>query len=1676
MIPILFEYNETDFTTHGLGDLVDCIECKAKATAEGEYEMSFTYPANGELFSELKNGRIVLAKVNDYHEPQRFRIYGIESNINQTVTVNCQHISYDLANYPVKIFKDQLSPAQAVATMKNNIVSINSGTAESFPFTISGYQIQGFSSQRSYMRGDYVIEGGYTWQAIENIAAGNAFNQEQWTALEKFKVESPKNVREILLDGDDSVLGLYGGDVVFDNTAISIEKTAGQNRDVVIEYGVDLVDFRQDKNITEMVTGVLPYWKGSIRGSGNGTLGKNYEVYTGDRFEDGYTYYTRSPKYTPTSDVVFDAGKMYYIKSGNTYSGITTDDMEFKLDFNPDKIYFEKINNVYTPTSDSHYQWNKEYYIETSSNNYSSVTSNDLIIQSGVTYYERSGYSYVLTSDIIPKSGETYYVLENGTYREVLASDFDFDPDATYYELPSTEPEPEPDPDPGPDSGKIIYVVPKYDNNNLVEVSVYDKNANLIHRRHYTRDETTGNYTVVIDIDELSYIDSFDGQDVRQYKTGYDKNRNRIIQEQYADGKLTAVFIYNADHDVVVESYENGEIYHIDVTDPDREPEPNPDPGKAIYVAVKYDNDNNLVSVLVYDNNNNLIYRRIYTMDENTGRYIDADYDFSSLNTISTFDEHGVIKYKNQYDENNNLIVRSEYSNGVLQVVYIYNDDHAVITETYNNDEISAVNVTDPDIILDPDPDPEPTPDPDPKPTPDPDKLIYVVRERDDDNKLHTISVYVGDNNLVYQRRYDADNVYIDIDELEYVEETESSTIKRRKGYDASQRYIVNETYNNDVFSGLIVYGNNNEELVYESYKNEIRTVSIRDYDYYDSADSVASTSVALTYDNENNLVNASVYDKNANLTYRRIYMRDANTDKYTDAVDDVNKLNHEEKYVSGKLYTINYKDAFGCRVVRVDYRKGRRLDTVILNKDNKNIVSEVYSTNTGELTRVGIDVEYADEIINPNSDREPKLDPERDVSVVLKYNINKNLSLVAVYDKNANLIYQRRYVRNTNNSNIDLIIDADMLTYTELDSQGVKTGSDASNHIVVKEQYKNDNLYSVTIFNQDYKRTANESYSTSDAGKIYSVSGYNDYADDIIYIPTINVEEDTVQASSIRSYNKLNYNTVQAAGSLLSNDKTIIEEDDDEVIPNKDGYIKTLDEHYDWNKTYYIEKQVNIMDDDGGTITYVYSPVSIYDLIFKSGLTVYTRSITGYERTNDVSYQRGKNYYLSSPNLASFIPVDFKNLDFRHGTTYWEETGFNYTVARSKLPGVVYYVSEEISDQEVVVYGNIQYADGFSSLPASAQKIEPLDLSEFFEAEKESQVPTAARLEKKARQYILANDIGIPAIDLTVQYASLQKDIRLHDAITVKFPKLGISTTAKVSSYSYDVLKEICTEIEVKNAKASSSWSTLEDASRLRKGLIAPSRIGKKSITGDRISSGTIDGSNIASGGVGTLNLAPKAVTTTKIADNSITYNQIVDGAVTASKISDGAVRGQHILDQAIGLKKLDKDLQIFYSDIVAAMHIFSDRATINRYVESAGYYGTVYLVNVDGHYYSMSGHTHKFQADVKGNVHILPEVDWTGGDHFFNMRQTAFFKKEIAAAEERGAAKADAEYERVTAYAGGDYTSITRQGSPCNERLYYYDYDQSAFRRYTTRLYFAGTQFWYRPAGNGGVYYRKK
>lgn len=222
MIPILFEHDATTFTTHGLGDLVDCISCETTCNADGEYELTLQYPVSAPLFPELKINRIVYAKANDYHPWQAFRIYGYEKEIKGIQTINCQHISYDLHCIPTR----EIPKLMHVTSCNTALQLMKSQAFISCPFT-------------------FYTDITRLPHMEEHI----------------FKADNPTSVRGMLLDGDDSIHGAFGGDLVFNNFDVFLMQMAGEDRGVTLDYGVDIVDLDQEENISEMITGVLPYFR-----------------------------------------------------------------------------------------------------------------------------------------------------------------------------------------------------------------------------------------------------------------------------------------------------------------------------------------------------------------------------------------------------------------------------------------------------------------------------------------------------------------------------------------------------------------------------------------------------------------------------------------------------------------------------------------------------------------------------------------------------------------------------------------------------------------------------------------------------------------------------------------------------------------------------------------------------------------------------------------------------------------------------------------------------------------------------------------------------------------------------------------------------------------------------------------------------------------------------------------------------------------------------------------------------------------------------------------------------------------------------------------------------------------------------------------------------------------------
>lgn len=207
-----------NFTTLGLGKLTDCISCEVYEERNGEYELTMEYPMDGVHFSEIENRSIIWAKPNYTDDPQAFRVYQITSPIDGVIEVNAAHISYDLSGVPVAPFTATSCSAACAGLMTNAMIST--------PFSI-----------------------GTTVPTIAD-----------------FKTEYPTSARSLFGGMEGSLLDVYGGEWAYDNYTCTLKSARGQNRGVVIRYGKNLLDLRQEANIENVYTGVLAYWKNEILG------------------------------------------------------------------------------------------------------------------------------------------------------------------------------------------------------------------------------------------------------------------------------------------------------------------------------------------------------------------------------------------------------------------------------------------------------------------------------------------------------------------------------------------------------------------------------------------------------------------------------------------------------------------------------------------------------------------------------------------------------------------------------------------------------------------------------------------------------------------------------------------------------------------------------------------------------------------------------------------------------------------------------------------------------------------------------------------------------------------------------------------------------------------------------------------------------------------------------------------------------------------------------------------------------------------------------------------------------------------------------------------------------------------------------------------------------------------
>lgn len=208
----LFESTAITFVSNGLGYLSDAMSCEVTEERNGSFELQMVYPITGKLYSELLTRRLVVAKSNPFSNPQPFRIYDISKPINGKVTVYAEHISYDLSGIPVRPFS------------ASNVVSALKG-----------------------LKDNAMIPCSFNFLTDKTTEANYGF-------------ETPTNIRSELGGVEGSILDTYRGEYEFDRFEVHLWNNRGMNRGVSIRYGKNMTDLNQEENISDLYTGVLPYW------------------------------------------------------------------------------------------------------------------------------------------------------------------------------------------------------------------------------------------------------------------------------------------------------------------------------------------------------------------------------------------------------------------------------------------------------------------------------------------------------------------------------------------------------------------------------------------------------------------------------------------------------------------------------------------------------------------------------------------------------------------------------------------------------------------------------------------------------------------------------------------------------------------------------------------------------------------------------------------------------------------------------------------------------------------------------------------------------------------------------------------------------------------------------------------------------------------------------------------------------------------------------------------------------------------------------------------------------------------------------------------------------------------------------------------------------------------------
>ena len=227
MIPRLYDFDELQFESNGIGPMTDIITCKVTETRNGECLLEATYPTQGIRSKEIAELRFMTAPYDDSNVPQPFLIYKVKREL-KTITIYAKHVG-----------------------MINNNLYIDGTMPESMSV------IDRFAQFRTKILDySYVENGVRIWRY-----PGHASVLSYYTDIEdmvKTKFKTPVRLRDYIQGADGSIAdSLEYGEVQYDKWQLRFTKERGRDSGLVLRYGVNIGDIVGETSSSEAFTGAV---------------------------------------------------------------------------------------------------------------------------------------------------------------------------------------------------------------------------------------------------------------------------------------------------------------------------------------------------------------------------------------------------------------------------------------------------------------------------------------------------------------------------------------------------------------------------------------------------------------------------------------------------------------------------------------------------------------------------------------------------------------------------------------------------------------------------------------------------------------------------------------------------------------------------------------------------------------------------------------------------------------------------------------------------------------------------------------------------------------------------------------------------------------------------------------------------------------------------------------------------------------------------------------------------------------------------------------------------------------------------------------------------------------------------------------------------------------------------